>query len=209
MIKPFDNGGFVGTLQTRGLYARVASLATHQDKVILLSAVGHDGVLAALWAKLVKREMLTFEPAEGLNWTGERHLSRVEGTNYQRHVADLRGTREKHLLMWATTADIEQQRLEPKLPQAVKLEPGQRDIPTYVYLFGNVDDTQPHPQTFIGLLGSMSLPVAHTWADEVWTAGMAQRLITPCVSLGIQCWALEHQGSKWLDILKEIARRQG
>ncbi|HXH22596.1 MAG TPA: hypothetical protein VNN10_11235 [Dehalococcoidia bacterium] len=140
--------------------------------------------------------------------------------------------REKHYLYMPSCLDIADGILNPPdLPPDPKPEgetrPGAIGIShqpiTNRFLVGNAGEELPAQSAFVGTLMALRVPFLRArddgsvnaalladrkeqevaWAAELWSRGLAAKLIAPLPSLGIRAWEIDGDRRKWMPLITQ------
>ena len=154
-VKPFDLGGFVGTVESDGQHPHVAAVACEADgRVICLSLVGAANSVSSALAKLLDPNgRLFFAPVERIAWDEPRIFLRDPDTHYKELGVRLRTTVLTHGLCLAYTTHLGDGLIHPpRIPQQKPL----------VEQPGTTADIPPHQRTG----GAASLPAQESSAEQ-------------------------------------------
>jgi hypothetical protein len=222
-VRPFTDrfyGHFVADKQR----ALVAALAYCGDGAVLLSAVGHETTLTALFATFFEWHAVTFEPADDLGWRGAEALVRLKEGNYRKFQSALTGTVMKHYACLPLVANLQDGFLHPveipeeaveqdeedstrvDTPTAAKVEPKPR------YLLGNAHEDAPNAQSFMGALRVLRVitlkdtPSVPSWVHVLWRLGYERELIRPISSLGVKAWEICGDIQEWKPLVSQGVR---
>jgi hypothetical protein len=237
-LRPYQPDGFVGTMQADGQNVRVAALACDETRVVALSLVGFDTSIGVVFSRLWSSTAVPFAPASHWQeeWRGPEQLQR-SGERYKQCVAHLEGTREVHALALVRTAHLTEGILHPPdLPEMQKPSdspeqeqeqtPASRSLkasnqakpPVWVprYVLGNLDESGPNQQSFLGHLYALRVLFLHRhaqhpewpvmWATALWEHGQAGDLITPLPAIGMRAWRLSGDLLAWSALVGEGVR---
>lgn len=230
-VLPFADR-FYGTIHADGQRPRVAALACTSDgAVAVLSLVGYDTSVAAALARLYKKEMLTLDLDEEGVWNGPTTLHRPE-CGLRQAMAALLGTRERHYVAFARTADIGEGMLNPPAipPQlGSQQEDGPEPEPAHTshhriqgtqdaqktqgeapsaprVLLGNWNEATPAPGAVLGHLRALRIIHLPHWASALWEHGLQGDLIVELPALGIRAWQLTDDLARWSALVTDGVR---
>jgi len=223
-VCPFTDrfyGHFVADKQR----ALVAALAASGDGAVLLSAVGHETTLTALFATFFESRAVTFEPAADLDWHGAEALVRLKDGNYRKFQSALVGTVMRHYVCLPLVANLQDGYLHPvEIPEeAVEREPDLDDEesaplhtpaapriePKPRYLLGNAYEDAPNAQSFMGALRVLRVitlkdrPGVPSWVHVLWKLGCEGELIRPIPSLGVKAWEVCGDILQWKPLISQ------
>jgi hypothetical protein len=225
-VRPFTDrfyGHFVADKQR----ALVSALAYSRDGAVLLSAVGHETTLTALFATFFESRAVTFEPADDLDWSGAQALVRLKDGNYRKFQSALAGTVMKHYLCLPLVANLQDGFLHPvEIPEEVgereqgedgeessapraSASPADKVEPKPRFLLGNADEDAPHARSFMGALRVLRVitlkdrPDIPSWVHVLWKLGCERGLIQPIPSLGIKAWEVCGDILQWMPLVSQ------
>lgn len=211
-VRAFCPEGFFGSVQVDGQVARVASLATIEGKMLMLSLVGYDTTVSAAFAQLWQGKSVFFTPRTGISWAGPQMLMRRK-ESYKQFVTKLAGTQEVHMVALTLDAHIGEGLLTP--PAMAEEEEAKKSGAAHPFpaggprfVLGNWDEDEPHQRAFLANLYAMRVIFLHhrdptqpervdLWARELWTRGLARSLVVPVEALGIKTWVLAGTTVQW------------
>lgn len=228
-VQPFTDrfyGHFVADRQR----ALVSALAYSSDGAVLLSAVGHETTLTALFATFFEARAVTFEPADDLAWRGAEAFVRLKEGNYRKFQSALAGTVMKHYVCLPLVANLQDGFLHPvEIPEEaveraqdaapedaaappVEAQPATRVQPKPRYLLGNAHEDGPNAQSFMGALRVLRVitlkdrPSVPSWVHVLWEIGYERELIRPIPSLGINAWEICGDILQWKPLISQGVR---
>ena len=225
-MQPFTDrfyGHFIADKQR----ALVAALAYSGDGAVLLSAVGHETTLTALFATFFEFRAVTFEPADDLDWSGAEALVRLKDGNYRKFQSALAGTVMKHYVCLPLVANLQdgflhpveipdeaverEQDATPKDSTAARVEtstaPSVESKPRY--LLGNAHEDAPNASSFMGALRVLRVitlkdrPSVPSWVHVLWKLGCERELVRPIPSLGIKAWEICGDILQWKPLISQ------
>ena len=222
-VRPFTDrfyGHFVADKQR----ALAAALACSGDGAVLLSAVGHETTLTALFATFFESRAVGFEPTDDLDWHGATALLRLKEGNYRRFQSALAGTVMRHYACLPLAANlqdgflhpveipedaIEGEQAEGDAPSSPAQPAGKRTEPKPRYLLGNAHEDGPNASSFMGALRVLRVimlkdgPGIPSWVHALWRLGYERELIRPIPSLGVKVWEFCGDILQWKPLISQ------
>jgi len=205
----------------------VTALAASGDGAVLLSAVGHETTLTALFATFFESRAVTFEPAADLDWRGAQALVRLKDGNYRKFQSALVGTVMRHYVCLPLVANLQDGYLHPvEIPEEAvgrepllegdeaatgpqHTDPAPRVDPRPRYLLGNAHEDAPNAQSFMGALRVLRVitlrdrPSIPSWVHVLWKLGCEAELVRPIPSLGVKTWEVCGDILQWKPLISQ------
>lgn len=223
-VKPFSQqDGFYGSLVADGQEPRVTALACdHLGHLILVSLVGYDVSIGAVFGTLWQNKDVPFLKRPHVSWLGQRAICRFVEP-YRQIQTKITGTHEVHALAISTKAHIaegirhpvdlvpeptDDERTNHMLIDAYKRRVAHNYEDRSRFVLGNWQEEMPHFSSFLANLYAMRVLVQHyapqhpeypeIWSARLWRYGLLANLIEEMNdTLGIRVWRLYGNLEQW------------